>query len=127
MSLVGHDIAIRVDEPDQSKARRAVGHRSVRPDRAAHGRLRHPARWVGEEVSVDVQSEIIIDRTVDAVAAYAADPSNAPEWYAKIDSVDWQTPPPATVGSKMTFVARFLGRRLEYTYEIVELVAGERL
>lgn len=78
-------------------------------------------------MSVDVRTEIVIDRPVEVVAAYAADPSNAPEWYANIESVDWQTPPPATVGSKMTFVARFLGRRLEYTYEIVNLVPGERL
>ena len=27
----------------------------------------------------------------------------------------------------MTFVARLLGRRLQYTYEVVELVPGERL
>jgi hypothetical protein len=27
----------------------------------------------------------------------------------------------------MTFVARFLGRRLEYTYEVVELLPGRRL
>ena len=78
-------------------------------------------------MSVDVQTEIVIDRPVDEVAAYAADPSNAPEWYANIDSVEWQTSPPAALGSKMTFVARFLGRRLEYTYEVVDLVPGERL
>ncbi len=58
---------------------------------------------------------------------YAADPTNAPEWYANITSIDWQTPPPVAVGSKMSFVARFLGRRLEYPYEVVEFVAGQRL
>ena len=78
-------------------------------------------------MSVDVQTEIVIDRPVDEVAAYAADPSNAPAWYANIDSVDWQTAPPAAIGSRVTFVARLLGRRLEYTYEVAELVPGEHL
>jgi uncharacterized membrane protein len=78
-------------------------------------------------MSVDVQTEIVIDRPVDAVSAYVTEPSNAPTWYVNIDSVEWKTPPPVAVGSKMTFVARFLGRRLEYTYEIVELAQGQRL
>jgi hypothetical protein len=75
---------------------------------------------------VDVQVETVIDRPPSEVAAYAGDPTNAPEWYANIRSVDWQTPPPVAVGSRMDFVAQFLGRRLAYTYEVVELTP-ERL
>ena len=78
-------------------------------------------------MSVDVTVETWIDRPVEEVAAFAGDPGNAPSWYANIDSVRWQTPPPVQVGSRMDFVARFLGRQIEYTYEVVELVPGERL
>jgi uncharacterized membrane protein len=72
-------------------------------------------------------TEIVIARPVDEVAAYVGDPSNAPEWYTNIESVDWQTEPPVEVGSRMDFVAHFLGRRLAYTYEVAELVPGRRL
>src|ERR1700694_2871357 len=78
-------------------------------------------------MSGDVLSEIVIDRPTDRVAAYAADPTNAPEWYANIDSVEWKTDPPVQVGSAVAFVARLLRRRLAYTYEIVELVPGQQL
>ena len=76
---------------------------------------------------VDVLTETVIRRPVAVVAAYAGDPTNAPEWYANIFSVDWQTPPPVAAGSRMDFVATFLGRRLAYTYEVTELIPGERL
>src|SRR5437879_1679743 len=78
-------------------------------------------------MTVDVLTEIEIDRARDAVAAYAADPENATAWYENIESVEWETAPVLGVGSRVAFVARFLGRRLAYTYEVTELVLGERL
>ena len=77
-------------------------------------------------MSVDVVTEAEIARPRADVAAFAADPDNATRWYENIESVRWQTPPPLAIGSKLTFVARFLGRRLEYTYEVREHVPGER-
>lgn len=78
-------------------------------------------------MNVDVVTEIVIDRPVVQVSTYAADPSNAPDWYANIKSVDWETAPRLQVGSAVAFVARFLGRRLEYTYDVAEFVPGDRL
>jgi uncharacterized protein YndB with AHSA1/START domain len=78
-------------------------------------------------VDVDVEVQTVISAPVADVAAFAADPSHAADWYTNISSVDWETSPPARVGSRIAFVAHFLGRRIAYTYEITELVPGERL
>jgi uncharacterized membrane protein len=78
-------------------------------------------------VAVDVRTEVVVDRPRQAVADFASDPDNATTWYENIERVEWRTPRPLAVGSRLAFVARFLGRRLEYTYEVAELVPGERL
>jgi Polyketide cyclase / dehydrase and lipid transport len=76
---------------------------------------------------VDVLTEVVIRRPLAVVADYVIDPGNAPEWYSNIVRVEWDTPGPLVVGSRLSFVARFLGRTLAYTYEIVELAPRERL
>ena len=78
-------------------------------------------------MSVDVTTTIVIERPIAEVADYSGDPSNAPEWYRRIDSAEWQTEPPITLGSKITFRARFMGRDLVYTYEITEYTPGEQV
>jgi uncharacterized protein YndB with AHSA1/START domain len=78
-------------------------------------------------VAVDVRTEIEIARPRSEVASYAANPDNAPRWYVNIEAVEWKSARPAVVGSRIAFVARFLGRRLAYTYEIETLVPGETL
>ena len=76
---------------------------------------------------VDVLTEIEIDRPRASVAEFAASPDTAPRWYNNIESVEWKTEPPVSVGSRVAFVARFLGRRLAYTYEVKTLLPGELL
>lgn len=75
---------------------------------------------------MDEISECIIARPAHEVAAFSADPDRVPEWYANIRSVEWITSRPLQVGSQIAFVAHFLGRRLAYTYEVVELVPQRR-
>ena len=76
---------------------------------------------------VDVLTRALIARPRAQVAAFASEPSNAPRWYVNIKEARWVTPPPLAVGSRLAFSARFLGRTLVYTYEVVELVPGQRL
>jgi hypothetical protein len=77
-------------------------------------------------MAVDVQTEIVIDRPRELVARYASDPDNTTTWYANISSVEWETEPPLQVGSRLAFVAHFLGRRIDYTYEVKVNEPGRR-
>jgi hypothetical protein len=77
--------------------------------------------------AVDVVTETVISRPVGEVASFTSDPGNAPLWYQNIESAEWRTEPPLRVGSRVAFVAHFLGRRLAYVYEIVEWLPGRKL
>src|ERR687895_428083 len=78
-------------------------------------------------MAIDVLTETVIARPVGEVARFAANPDNAPAWYVNIKSVEWRTAPAVSIGSRIAFVAQFLGRRLAYTYEIVDFSPGQRL
>jgi hypothetical protein len=76
---------------------------------------------------VGVETRTEIARPREEVAAYAADPGNATEWYRNIKAVEWRTPPPLAAGSRIEFAAEFLGRRLRYTYIVEAFEPGRRL
>ena len=78
-------------------------------------------------MNVEVECREVIARPRAEVAAYALEPDNATEWYENIKAVAWETPRPLAVGTRVAFTASFLGRRLGYTYEVRDLVPGERL
>ncbi|PLT27934.1 SRPBCC family protein [Peribacillus deserti] len=76
---------------------------------------------------VDVLTQINIKCPITQVAEYATDPDHAPEWYVNIQSAEWKTPKPLKIGSEISFKAKFLGRELEYVYQIVEYIPGNKL
>lgn len=78
-------------------------------------------------MSVDVLTEVTIARPRELVADYAANPDNAPSWYVNIKSVEWKSPPPLRIDSKIAFNAHFLGKRMAYTYEMADYTPRERL
>ena len=77
-------------------------------------------------MAVDVITGIEIRRPRDEVSAFAADPTNATAWYRNFKEVDWETAPPLVVGSRVRFRAHFLGRTLDYTYEVQAFEPGRR-
>jgi hypothetical protein len=74
-------------------------------------------------VAIDTTAVIRVGRPREAVAAYLRDPANDPSWIGGIRTARLVTAPPVAVGSQVERVASFLGRRIEYRNEVVELTA----
>lgn len=77
--------------------------------------------------SVDVITEITIAAPLDRVSQFACDPDNATQWYDNIKSVQWKTDKPLTQGSQVMFKAEFMGRVLEYTYQVTAFTPAKKL
>ena len=71
-----------------------------------------------------VEHEIVIERPLDEVFAYAAEPANAPEWQAGVISTTKPAGEPMRAGIRWSEVRTFLGRRIEGTLEATEYEPG---
>ncbi len=76
-------------------------------------------------LKVEISCEI--RRPVEDVFAYATDPAKTPEWKTSVFESRAEPVGPMRVGTKIHTVMRLLGRRIESTAEITELVPNRKL
>jgi uncharacterized protein YndB with AHSA1/START domain len=68
---------------------------------------------------VHVEMSIIIHRPVEDVFAFVGDQRNAPQWQHGLLEVRRTTEGPPGIGTKHTFVRKFMGRKMEASNEYV--------
>ena len=69
-------------------------------------------------MAVGVEHSVTIERPIEEVFAFTADPNNNPLWQST--TLETQTSSEVDVGTTFNNVSKFLGRRIETTLEIVE-------
>ena len=65
-----------------------------------------------------VVESIEINRPVEEIFSYAADPKHFPEWSGIILEVQQEAPGSLREGDRFTTVSKFLGRRFETPFEV---------
>lgn len=78
-------------------------------------------------MTTTAENSLVINQPVEKVYAYLADVRNNPKWQVGILETRVETDGPATVGTKVTDVRSFIGRKIEVTYEVVEMVPNKLL
>lgn len=78
------------------------------------------------DTGIHVEEQIRIERPREEVAAWAADPDNAPRWRKDVDKVEWKSQPPLRTGARLALTMPSLGLPLAYRYTVEEHVPGER-
>ncbi len=76
---------------------------------------------------LEVQASIDIDRPAEVVFDFIADMANNPRWQGGMRECRWTSDPPLRFGSTYEQEARFLGRTIVSSFEVVEFEPGERI
>jgi hypothetical protein len=79
----------------------------------------------GREVAI-VEASIVVNRPVEEVAGYLHDPASSVEWQAGLADKERTSAGPTAVGTTYRGTSSFLGRRLEWTSEVVEFEPHKR-
>ncbi|NIS83498.1 MAG: hypothetical protein GTO14_25620 [Anaerolineales bacterium] len=69
---------------------------------------------------IKIEHSVVINRPVEEVFAFLEDSQNDPKWQAGVLEVEQTSEGAIEVGTTFREVRKFLGRRLESTYEISE-------
>lgn len=75
----------------------------------------------------EVIVSIDVDKPAGEVFDYLADMANNPDWQRGQERCTWTSEPPLRVGSTYDQRARFLGRTITSSFEVVELEPGRRI
>jgi hypothetical protein len=78
-------------------------------------------------MAVDVRSSVVIAQPRAVVAAYASDFANLVSWRTRGGDLEWETEPPAVVGSRLAFTTTLLGRTFRCTCDVELHIPDERL
>ena len=78
-------------------------------------------------MAIDITAETLIVRPRGEVAVYVIDPANDTEWIGGVVESRKLTDGEMAVGSRVARTARFLGRDIHYTTEVIALDEGKRV
>ena len=76
---------------------------------------------------ISIRNEIVINKPILEVSNYASDPTNSIKWCKRIISVQWKTPKPIQLNSKISYKSKFMGGLISYTYEVVFFQENKKL
>jgi ligand-binding SRPBCC domain-containing protein len=65
-----------------------------------------------------METTLVVNRPITEVWTYFEDPTNVPEWQGSVAEMHKNTDGPVGVGTRMTEVRNFLGKRMESTLEV---------
>lgn len=76
---------------------------------------------------IEVRVSIEAEQPPEEVFAYWSDWANNPTWQTGMESCVWTSDPPMKVGSTYDQTARFLGRPIVSSFEVIEFVPDAKV